>query len=71
MRDRRQGVLRQRDGKYPEMELKLAVNVEYLMEIGLYVDKHVIKLEVRTIFHDLNPHKYPSPLVGEYDPDNT
>ena len=53
--DRRQGILRQRDGKYPEMEIKLAVNIKHLREIGLSVDKHVLELEGRTIFHKLNP----------------
>ena len=69
--DRRQGILRQGNGKYPEMELKLAVKVKHLRALGLSVDKHVLKLEGRTIFHELKPRKYPSPLVGEYDPDNT
>ena len=40
--DRRQGILRQRDGKYPEMELKLAVKVKHFRELGLSVDKHVL-----------------------------
>ena len=53
------------------MELKLAVKVKHLRALGLSVDKHVLKLEGRTIFHELKPRKYPSPLVGEYDPDNT
>ena len=53
------------------MELKLAVNAKHIQALGLYVDKHVLKLEGPTIFHELNPHKYPSSMVGEYDPDNT
>ena len=57
--DRRQGILQQRDGKYPEIEIKLAVNVKHLWALGLSVDKHVIKLEGLTIFHKLNPCKYP------------
>ena len=44
-RDCRQVILRQRDGKYPEMELKLAVNVKNIWAQGLSVDKHVLKLE--------------------------
>ena len=52
------------------MELKLAVNVKHLWALGLSVDKHVLKLEGRTIFHELNLCKYPSPLVGVYGPDN-
>ena len=63
-RNRRQGILRQRDGKYPEMELKLAVKVKRLWALGLSVDKHVLNLDILTIFHKLNPHNYPSPLVG-------
>ena len=53
------------------MELKLAVNVKHLRSLGLSVDKHVLKLEGRKILHILNPRKYLSPMVGEYDPDNT
>ena len=30
-----------------------------------------LKIEGQKIFHDLNPRKYLSPLVGGYDPDNT
>ena len=63
-RDRRQGILLQRYGKYPEMELKLAINVKHLQALGLSVDKHVLKIEGRTIFHELNPRKYMYPLVG-------
>ena len=40
-----QGIIRQRDGKYPEMEIKLAVNVKHLQALGLSVEKHVLKLE--------------------------
>ena len=53
------------------MELKLAVKVKHLRELGLSVDKHVLNIEGQTIFHEMNPRNYPSPLVGEYDPDNT
>ena len=53
------------------MGLKLAVNVKHIRALGLSVDKHVLKLEGRKIFHKLNPRKYPSPLVGGYEPDNT
>ena len=53
------------------MELKLPVKVKHRRLIGLSFDKHVLKLEGQKIFHNLNPRKYPSPLVGEYDPDNT
>ena len=59
-RDRRQGILPQQYSKHPDMVLKLAVNVKHLWEIGLSVDKHVLKLEGRKIFHELNPRKYPS-----------
>ena len=58
-RDRWKGILRQRDGKYPDMEIKIAVKVKHLRALGLSVNKHVLKLEVQTIFHKLNPCKYP------------
>ena len=53
-RDRWQGILRQRDGKYLDMELKLAVNGKHLRSLGLSVEKHVLKLEGQTIFHEIN-----------------
>ena len=53
------------------MELKLAANVKHLRVLSLSVDKHMIKLEGRKIFHELNSRNYLSALVGGYDPDNT
>ena len=44
-RDRWQGILRQRDRKYPEMELKLAVKVKHLQALGMSVEKYALKIE--------------------------
>ena len=63
-RDRRQGITHQRDGNYPEMELKLGVNVKHLQALGLCVDKHLLKLEQTKNIPRAEPPQVPVPTGG-------
>ena len=64
-------VARDKVGRYPEMELKLAANVKCLRSLGLPADAHTLKCEAQTIFHELYPRKYPLPDLDSYDHEDT
>ena len=58
---------RERTGKYPEMELRLAANIRYLRSLGMPVASWMIDFEAKLILHELYPEQCPSPEV-EHDP---
>ena len=58
---------RERTGKYPEMELRLATNIRYLRSLGMPVASWMIDFEAKLILHEFYPEQCPSPEV-EHDP---
>ena len=67
---RKTSVEREKVGRYPQMELKLAVHVRNYRLLGLPVDSYLLKHEAKIIFHELFPDKCPMPNIDTYHTDN-
>jgi len=67
---RREGKTRSRDGRYPEMELRLAFRVRHLRSMGIPIESWMLRFEGRSIFHEIYPENYPDPQADVLDQTN-
>ena len=60
---RNMGIQRESEGKYPEMEERLAAHIRYVRALGLPIESWMLEMEGKVIFHELFPNKCPKPNV--------
>ena len=64
---RREGKTRSKDGRYPEMELRLACRVRHLRLMGIPIESWMLRFEGKSIFHEIYPENYPDPQADVLD----